>query len=278
MLSTSFTQKNLQSLSKSKLIQIILNQQLALEQQQADSSFNVNTTLSIKQANPIKSELTIWKSKTAATAISEVSVNEKTRQSHNYFEYIPAEKDKNSALTAIRIGYSSIAQTTNGRYPSPMIKSIERINLNTKKTQNIKAHITWAKNGCDIIPFHTLKLCDGINEWVNEVTIYSGYDWNGAKYFLFKTNKGRVIHSYDQTKAKQIKNVKTIDYNELIKGCKLKEVITPPNAQYKLSGIYGCHGYVIDCIGFTFVGPKRLHHRNIKEEQKADDESQIEGH
>lgn len=73
---------------------------------------------------------------------------------------------------------------------------------------------------------------------------------------MFKTNKGNVINSYDHTKS-VVKGVQS--FKKAIRMMD-KMVITAPTPEHKLSGIYGHMGYVIDAIGFVFVGPKVSNH------------------
>ena len=106
---------------------------------------------------------------------NEVVVNVTTNEpisTGNRFESAPEEDDPNHPITAIDIGYSSCNVKPVG-CPSSMIRGITRMNVRTRKEYVENVQITWAPSGADVIPWRTLKLCNGLDEWVTEVRLHS---------------------------------------------------------------------------------------------------------
>lgn len=171
----------------------------------------------------------------------------------NCFKYGVYNQDINFPITGLDIGYSSCGLNDN-LCPTCIIRKIYKVDIDTKESQIIDALITYNR-GDDVVPVGLLHICDGVDEWINEVTVYSTLNSrcnDGAHLFLFKTNKGRMIQSYDEAMA-QKDDVQP--FEKCIESMK-KEVIKPPSEEFKLSGMYGHHWVIIDTIGFVFSGPQ----------------------
>mmetsp|Transcript_40445 Transcript_40445/g.49894 ORF Transcript_40445/g.49894 Transcript_40445/m.49894 type:complete len:246 (-) Transcript_40445:96-833(-) len=169
--------------------------------------------------------------------------------SGNEFYKSPVTKDDilPYCLTDIEIGYSSISNMNYVKYIAPLFKKLYFMDFHNNKEFILDGYLCWPPNQDDYVKIHKLHLCDGINEWVNEINVYYGQEWDSVKYLEFKTNKNNIIKSYDNKRDKTDKT-----FEQLKHGLKL-ETIKPPNKNYKLCGIYGGHGYVLDSCGFIFV-------------------------
>lgn len=167
---------------------------------------------------------------------------------HNCFTFGVSQEHVHTAITALDIGYSSCKRPL--QCPAAVIRAMHTVDVDTRRVLVTKQQIAWARD--DVVPARTLQICDGLNEWVNEMIVYSGHLWGGSHIFVFKTNTGKEVRSFDE-RTSQRRDVWS--FAQCIATMK-KEVIKPPSETFRLCGFYGHQGLVIDTMGFVFAGPQ----------------------